>query len=76
MVLAEIFPDKRDALLDRAHRAAWGRVLAGVHFPTDLIGGELMAEAIVAKLKESEAFRAAVEKCRTEAAGVMMKKAS
>ena len=76
MVLAEIFPDQRDALLARAHRAAWGRVLAGVYFPSDLTGGQLMAEAIVAELKKSEAFRAAVEQCRTEAAGVALKKAS
>lgn len=76
MVLAEIFPDRRDALLERAHRAAWGRVLAGVHFPSDLIGGQLMAEAIVAELKKSESFRAAVEQCRTEAAGLALKKAS
>ena len=75
-VLAEIFPDQRDALLARAHRAAWGRVLAGVHFPSDLTGGQLMAEAIVAELKKSDAFRAAVEQCRTEAAGVALKKAS
>ncbi len=76
LVLAEIFPDQRAQLLERAHRAAWGRVLAGVHFPTDLIGGQLMAEAIVAELKKSEAFRAAVEKCRAEAAGLTAKKAA
>ena len=76
LVLAEVFPDKRDALLERAHRAAWGRVLAGVHFPTDLVGGQLMAEAIVSELKKSDTFRAAVGKCREEAAGVTLKKAS
>ena len=76
LVLAEIFPDQRAELLERAHRAAWGRVLAGVHYPTDLIGGQLMAEAIVAELRKSEAFRAAVEKCRAEAAGLTAKKAA
>jgi acid phosphatase (class A) len=76
LVLAEIFPDQRDELLARAQRAAWGRVLAGVHFPSDLIGGKLMAAAIVAELKKSAAFRAAVERCRAEAAGVQLKKAS
>lgn len=75
-VLAEIFPEKRDELFERAHRAAWGRVLAGVHFPSDTIGGELMAEAIVAELKKSEAFRAAVEQCRAEAAPFLVKKAA
>jgi len=76
LVLAEIYPDKRDELLARAHRAAWGRVLAGVHFPSDLIGGQLMAEAIVAELKKNDAFRAAVEQCRAEAAAATSKKAA
>lgn len=75
-VLAEIFPDKRAELMARAERAAWGRVLAGVHFPSDTIGGRLMAEAVVAKLKQREAFRAAVEKCRAEAAPFLLKKAA
>ena len=76
LVLAEIFPEKRDELIARAHRAAWGRVLAGVHFPSDTIGGRLMAEAVVAELKKSAAFRAAVEKCRAEAAPLLLKKAA
>lgn len=76
LVLAEIFPERRAELIARAHRAAWGRVLAGVHFPTDIIGGRLMAEAVVAKLKKSASFRAAVEKCRAEAAPFLLKKAA
>jgi len=76
LVLAEIFPDKRDELIARAHRAAWGRVLAGVHFPSDTIGGQLLGEAIVRELKKSEAFRVAVARCRAEAAALEMKKAS
>lgn len=75
-VLAEIFPDQRAELMARAQRAAWGRVLAGLHFPSDTIGGRLMADAVVAKLKEREAFRAAIEKCRAEAAPFRLKKAA
>lgn len=65
-VLAEIFPEKRAALFDFAHRAVWGRIYGGVHFPSDLVGGWLLAEPIVAELKKSAAFRAQVEKCRAE----------
>jgi acid phosphatase (class A) len=65
-VLAEIFPERRAELFDFAHRAAWGRVYAGVHFPSDLVGGWLLAESIVEELKKSAAFRAQVEKCRAE----------
>ena len=65
-VLAEIFPEKRTELFDFAHRAVWGRVYAGVHFPSDLVGGWLLAEPIVAELKKSPAFLAQIEKCRAE----------
>jgi acid phosphatase (class A) len=75
-VLAEIFPEKRDELFARAHRAAWSRVIAGLHFPSDTIGGRRLAEAVVAELKKSAAFRAAVEKCRAEAAPFLLKKAA
>lgn len=75
-VLAEIFPERRAELFERAHRAAWGRVLAGVHFPTDLEGSRRLAEATVAELKKSAAFRAAIGKCRAEAAAVALNKAA
>ena len=75
-VLAEIFPEQRVELFDRAHRAAWGRVLAGVHFPTDLEGGRRLAEATVTELKKIPAFRAAIEKCRAEVAAAALRKAA
>lgn len=67
-VLAEIFPEKRDELFEFAHRAVWGRVLAGVHFPSDLVGGWLLAEPIVAEIKRSPAFQERVKQVRAEVA--------
>ena len=67
-VLAEIFPEKRIELFDFARRAAWGRVYAGVHFPTDLVGGWLLAEAIVVELKKSPAFNERLQAARAEVA--------
>jgi acid phosphatase (class A) len=70
-VLARIFPDKRDALLDFAGRMAWGRVLGGVHFPTDLAGGRLAAAAIVTILEKNPAYLAAVGQARAEVAAYL-----
>ncbi len=76
LALAEIFPEQREALLERAHRASWGRVIGGVHFPSDTISGRILAEAVMAELKKSAAFRAAVGECRAEAQPFLMKKAA
>ncbi len=75
-VLAEVFPEKRAEIFDRAYSICWARVLGGVHYPTDLDAGRRLAEAGVAELKKSAAFRAAVEKCRAEAAAAGVKKAA
>jgi len=75
-VLGELFPEFREELQAHAHRSAWTRVLGGVHFPTDVVGGRLLAEAILAHLKTIPAFREAVEACRAEAAPFRMKKAA
>jgi acid phosphatase (class A) len=66
-VLAEIFPERREALLARAHRSAWGRILGGVHYPTDDVGGRLLAEAMLTRLKTLPTFQQAVKACREEA---------
>jgi acid phosphatase (class A) len=75
-VLSDIFPEHQADLMARAHQAAWGRVIGGVHFPTDTIGGRIIAEAIVEAMRKSPAYRAAVEKCREEAAPFLLKEAA
>ena len=70
-VLAEIFPGSKDALFARAHRSAWGRILGGVHYPTDDVGGRLLAEAMVMRLKTLPTFQQAVKACREEARAII-----
>ena len=66
LVLAEVFPERRAELLAFAHKAAWGRILGGVHFPSDDVGGRLLAEATVTAMLKSPAFQKAVAECRQE----------
>jgi acid phosphatase (class A) len=75
-VLSDVFLDRQADLFARAHKIAWGRVIGGVHFPTDTIGGRIAAQAIVAELRKSPVYRAAVEKCRAEVAPFLLKKAA
>lgn len=72
-VLAEIFPEKKVEIFEFAHRAAWGRVYGGVHFPSDLVGGWTLAEPVVEELNKSAAFQAQIETCRAEIARVAKK---
>ena len=75
-VLGDVFPDRQADLFTRAHRVAWGRVIGGVHFPSDTIGGRIAAQAIVAELRKSPAYQALVAKCRAEVAPYLLKKAA
>ena len=75
-VLGDVFPDRQADLFARAHKVAWGRVIGGVHFPSDTVGGRIAAQAIVAELRKSPAYRAEIEKCRAEVAPFLLKKAA
>ena len=75
-ILSDLFPERREALLGFARKAAWARVQGGIHYPTDLEGGRLLAMAIVEALHKSEAFRKTLKDCRAEVAAQSMKKAS
>jgi membrane-associated phospholipid phosphatase len=51
-VLAYLFPDQSEALADMADEAGWSRIVAGVAFPSDVIGGRdlgnQVAKAVIA----------------------------
>lgn len=67
-LLAEAVPAKRDALMARAHRAAWGRVIGGVHFPNDVVAGARLADAYLVEARKNAAFREAWAAARDEIA--------
>jgi len=75
-VWAELFPDRRSDLLNQARAFAWGRVLGGVHFPTDLVGGELLAQHFLKALIASPEFQKELEACRQELKGAALAKVS
>jgi acid phosphatase (class A) len=65
-LLSEIFPEKRDALMARGKQIGDDRVLAGVHYPTDVIAGRKLGEEIARRLLADQAFRAELEKAKQE----------
>lgn len=69
-ILGELVPARQAEVQAWAHKAAWSRIVAGVHFPSDDLGGHILAGIIVQSLKANPAFVAALEDCREEVRAV------
>ena len=57
LVLAELFPDKRDALIAEAREIGWHRVEIARHYPTDIYAGRVLAQAIVREMNKNRNFQ-------------------
>ena len=47
LVLADLFPEKRDELLVLSRNLGWHRIWIGRHYTTDIYAGRVLAQAIV-----------------------------
>jgi acid phosphatase (class A) len=56
LVLADLRPDLRKQLLDRASSVAMGRALGGVHHPSDVEAGKALAVALHAEMAKSASY--------------------
>jgi acid phosphatase (class A) len=66
LVLADLFPDKRDAILAEARSIGWHRVQIARHYPTDIYAGRVFAQAIVKQMVKNDDFQKAFAKARAE----------
>ena len=66
IVLANMVPEKRYDLFERAHQFANGRVVIGVHYPRDVRAGEIAATLIASAFFQTPAFVNDFETARTE----------
>ncbi len=65
-MLSELAPAKKDEFRTVARRVALGRVIAGVHYPTDVISGMALGDAVADALMKSGAFQRDLEEARAE----------
>lgn len=68
LVLADLLPDKSDAILTHARQMGWHRVQIARHYPTDIYAGRVLAQAIVKSFKKSEAFEKEFNEVKAELA--------
>lgn len=66
LVLADMLPEKREAIMARAALYAQSRALCGVHFPSDIEAGRQAGRAIAAVLRTKPAFIDAFTRARVE----------
>jgi len=72
-ILAEIFPEKKEALLKRGLLMGEDRVIAGIHFPSDVEAGQKLGNAIADQLLADPAFQGSLKSAKDEcrAAGLV-----
>lgn len=73
LVLAEVAPDRIDAVLARGWEYGQSRAVCNVHWQSDVIAGRTVGAALVARLHANAEFRADVETARAEYVAVREK---
>ena len=66
LVLAEIAPERTDALIARGLAFGQSRMICGVHWQSDVEAGRTMGAAAVARLHANEVFRAQLAAAKEE----------
>lgn len=66
LVLAELAPDRADAILRRGLAYGESRAVCGVHYPSDVEAGRIVGGVIVARLKADPAFQADFARAKQE----------
>jgi len=66
LVLAEVFPDKHEAIIARAREIGWHRIEIARHYPTDIYAGRVLAQAIVRKMNDNADFQKDLAEAKKE----------
>ncbi len=76
LILAQLAPDCRSALLERGQEIGWDRVVAGEHFPSDVYAGRVLGRAIGEALSANPKFRDELAAVKAEFDQVRQRKAA
>jgi len=70
LILSEIAPERSDAILARGRAFGQSRMVCNVHWQSDVVEGQLVGSAAVARLHADPAFRADLKAATSEVAEV------
>jgi acid phosphatase (class A) len=71
LVLADLFPDKHDAIIAEARSIGWHRVQIARHYPTDIYAGRVLAQAIVKQMEKNADFQKDLAAAKAEITAAM-----
>jgi acid phosphatase (class A) len=66
LILAEVFPEQADAVLERGKEFGVSRNVCNVHWHSDVVAGRMMGAATVAKLHANKQFMIDLEAAKQE----------
>jgi acid phosphatase (class A) len=70
LLLAELFPERKEAILAIGRNIGWDRVLIGKHFPTDIYAARVLGRAIVRELLANPDFQHDLAEAKAEVQAV------
>jgi acid phosphatase (class A) len=71
LVFCELFPERREPIVQIGRDIGWDRVIIGKHFPTDIYAGRVLGQAIFRQLLANSAFQQDLAAVKTEIAGTI-----
>lgn len=71
LILADVAPERAQQLLARGQEHGESRVICAVHYPSDVVAGQLVATAVVARLHADPEFNEDLDCARQEHAAVL-----
>ncbi len=66
VVLAELAPDQKEAIFERGREIGWSRVIAGVHYPSDIMAGRVLGVALARSALAKPGFQQELAKAKEE----------
>jgi acid phosphatase (class A) len=65
-ILTEIVPDRKADLVKRGQEIGWDRVLAGVHYPSDVHAGRVLGQSLAQAFLKSADFQTRLTQAKSE----------